>query len=139
MFNLNLNLIFDNINLLYSKFVIIGYYDFQSRNPIKFSILFYDDVNETLIDPNNLWDENCFIYRYLSIQHIHNQISVVPIPEKTIKIDGIEYNARINNCYVNNYINKLENYFGITYFLDIPYIPPDPRSVIFGVTRMFLN
>ena len=140
---LKLNLSYDDffIDKKYDCVVISAQYLYIDSTPIKFVLWLCDSKTGTLYnDAGQVWNENTFVYKTISIE-IDNRLKpmLYQFYDEVININDKEYQAQFYNYYQSMYIRILLEMFGYSYyFLDLPFVPPVPKSVNYSTTGIFL-
>lgn len=139
------------LNLPYEDFFIAKKYDYVvvsaeylyiESTPIKFTLWLYDSKSETLYsDSNQIWnDDNSFVYKTILLEIDRRQKPMLyQCFNAFIAINNKQYSTQFYNYYQWVYIRILLEMFGYSYyFLDLPFVPPVPKSVIYSTTGIFL-
>lgn len=138
----------DLINKKYDHLIITAEYlydnnsGFHSDTPIKFVAWLYDSRTlELYNDLNQVWNSNLFIYKTVALEtDINLNVGLFACSHEEFLVNGKIYKTQFYNHYQYKYINILLEMFGAYagYFIDIPFIPPLPKGVVYGVTELFL-
>lgn len=141
---LNLSSIYDDLflNKKYDHVVISAEYLYIESTPIKFTLWLYDSKTETLYnDIGQVWNgEKSFVYKTITLE-IDRRLKpmLYKCYNEFIAIDNKQYQSQFYNYYQLMYIRILLEMFGYSYyFLDLPFVPPVPKSVIYSTTGIFL-
>lgn len=128
------------VNKTYDYLCITAEYLYIDQLPIKFGLFLYDSNTQTVYnDLGESWNSKKFIYRTLKINFDSNiKIFFTACEYAIITIHGREYPSRFYNYYQWMYIRILEDMFSNYYFIDLPYIPPLPKSAVYGITQIFI-
>lgn len=129
------------VNKKYDCVIVTAQYLYIDSTPIKFVLWLYDSKTQTLYnDIGQVWNNNIFVYKTISIE-----IDRLSIPrlyrfyDEFITINDKEYKSQFYNYYQSMYIRILLEMFGYSYyFLDLPFVPPIPKSVNYSTTEIFL-
>jgi hypothetical protein len=138
---LDTSILLENGQLVNDELVIIVCYNFEKDAKLKFGLYFYDSETQTILGiPDDIEHENCFIYRYLKVGYNYSKISVEPLLNNTININGMEQKV-INDksTFKDSLLKTIEDNADIMYFIDLPYIPSVPNSTVFGITKIFTH
>lgn len=138
----------DLLNGKFDHLIITAEYFYDNKNnfttntPIKFVAWLYDsNTLELYNDLNEKWNSNLFIYKTVALEKdINLNINLFACGHEEFLINGQIYKTQFYNHYQYKYISILLEMFGAYagYFIDIPFIPPLPKSVVYGVTGLFL-
>lgn len=140
---LKLNLPFIDFftNRKYDCVVVSAQYLYIDSTPIKFVLWLYDSKTGDLFnDANQVWNENTFVYKTISIEIDKSSNPMLyQFYDEFININNREYQSQFYNYYQSMYIRILLEMFGYSYyFLDLPFVPPIPKSVNYSTTGIFL-
>jgi hypothetical protein len=139
---LRLQLPSDLLYGVYNHLIITAEYNYNSNTPIKFVAWLYDSNMLTLYtDSQQDWNSNLFIYKTVALESDLNlNINLFQCVHEEFLINGNTYKTQFYNHYQYKYINMLIEMFGFYtgYCIDIPFIPPIPKSVVYGVTGLFI-
>lgn len=130
------------INKTYDHIIISAEYLYLKNNPIKFTVWLYDNVNQTVFnDIGKVWDEKQFIFKTISLESDSNlNVALYKCSHEELIINGKPYSTQFYNYYQWLYIRILmemfDDYAG--YFIDVPFVPPMPKAVVYGVTGLLL-
>ncbi len=132
----------DILNKKYDHLIITAEYLYNTNSPIKFVVWLYDsNTLELYNDLNQIWNSNLFIYKTVAFESDTNlNMNLFWCFHEEFLINGKIYKTQFYNHYQYKYIYILIEMFGLYsgYFIDIPFVPPIPKSVVYGVTGLFL-
>jgi hypothetical protein len=163
---LTINIPFEDvfISKKYDQLILACKYSTLIQEPLRFYLFFYDSINHDVYNDEIEWNkEEFFIYRTLEMTvnkrpflhlyfdtnyHKHVSIPIIStnsiydsegyiIGTETVRTE-IEIPSRFYNYNKIVWTIRIIDFIGFSPFIDVPYLPPIPRSSTYALCELFL-